>query len=101
MEEIPIVEEVTVNEPKPHGFFYQRYIKPRLEEPEFKEKRDKIKLQCNYKKYHEDEEHRKAQIEYAKKYYQENKEKLREYYKKRNLKNKALKESINISIAVC
>lgn len=77
---------------RPHGYYYQKYILSRLDDPEFKEKRMTIIRNRLKQRYHEDEEYRISQINYMRKYRQENKEKLREYHRNYMLKRKELIE---------
>lgn len=77
-------ESVATGEPivRPHGYFYQKYYKPKREEDvEYKAKKNEVNRKCMNDKYHTDEEHRAKAMEYSKKYYQENKERCREYIK--------------------
>ena len=46
---------------------YAKYIKPRLEDPEFKAKRNEIIRARSYKRYHEDPEYKKRLLEYHQK----------------------------------
>ena len=77
---------------KPFGYYYAKYVKPKCEDPEYKAKRNKNNAKYLNNRYHNDEEYRKAQLDYLKKYRVEHKEQLREYYKQYMLKRKALLE---------
>ena len=70
---------------------YDKYIKPRLVDPEFKEKRMTIIRKWNNTKYHDDPEFREKQLQRAKEYYLRNKEMVKEKDRERYLKNKAKK----------
>lgn len=90
--------ELLEDEPKPHGYFYQRYYKQKREEdPEYKAKKNDINRKCMNKKYSTDEEFKTKHAENCKKYYDANKEYFKQYY----LKRKAAKIAANVTVAVC